>query len=84
MILGKLERNVERVHVLLDPVRDLIADIFSRPVFVVDDTVIAVEIGAGGKLDAHAIHKHLEALFTYRHTRFLIELVLVHHLHKTE
>ena len=59
MVLGQPEHDVERMHVRLHPLDDVLADVLAGPELEVDQAVVVVELLVRTDFDAQPLDRRL-------------------------
>jgi hypothetical protein len=74
VVLGQPEHDVERMHVLLHPLDDVVAEVLAGKELEVDQAVVVVEVLVRG-LDAQPLDRRLDPLLDDADAGFLIVLL---------
>ena len=77
MVGSQPVHDIERVIVLLDEAYDILADVFSKPIFEVNDSVITREIFTECDFDAETFDRCLQSIVQNLHASLLIAAVRV-------
>ena len=84
MVLGQPEHDVERVHVRLHPLDDVLAQVFAGKKLEIDQAVIVVEVLIRTDFDVQSFDRCLDPLLADADAGFLIGLLFVHQLAERE
>src|SRR5438094_10520880 len=84
VILGQPEHDVERVHVRLHPLDDVLAQVLAGKKLEIDQAVIVVEVLIRTDFDIQSFDRCLDPLLTDADAGFLIGLLFVHQLAERE
>src|SRR5438874_1196146 len=64
VVLGQPEHDVERMHVLLHPLHDVLAQVLAGKELEVDQAVVVVEVLVRSYLDVQTLDRRLDAFLT--------------------
>ncbi len=84
MVLGQPEHDVERVHVRLHPLDDVLAQVLAGKKLEIDQAVIVVEVLIRTDFDVQSFDRCLDPLLADADAGFLIGLLFVHQLAERE
>src|SRR5438552_5857746 len=84
VVLGQPEHDVERVHVRLHPLDDVLAQVFAGKKLEIDQAVIVVEVLIRTDFDVQSFDRCVDPLLADADAGFLISLLFVNQLTERE